>query len=74
MSRRLATPVFALLLSCVMSCLVSGVATYRAIGLPPGFWERWLVEAWLPSWAVAFPAAWLFAPLVRRMVEALVRE
>lgn len=74
MSRRFATPLFALLLSCVMSCLVSGVATFRSIGLPPDFLARWLVEAWLPSWAVAFPAAWFFAPVVRRLVESVVRD
>ena len=74
MSRRFATPLFALLLSCFMSCLVSGVATFRASVTPPDFVEIWLLVAWLPSWAVAFPAAWLFAPLVRRLVESLVRE
>lgn len=74
MNRRFATPLFALLLSCGMSCLVSGVATLRAVGVPDDFLRVWLLDAWLPSWAVAFPAAWLFAPIVRRFVEGLVRE
>ncbi|MEO0681412.1 MAG: DUF2798 domain-containing protein [Pseudomonadota bacterium] len=74
MNRRYVTPLFAFLLSGGMSCMVSGVATLRAAGLSEDFMTVWLRDAWLPSWAVAFPAAWVFAPRVRRFVESLVRE
>lgn len=74
MKRRYAAPLFALLLSGGMSCLVSGVATFRALGASEDFAVLWLRDGWLPSWAVAFPAAWVFAPMVRRFVEGLVRE
>lgn len=64
---------FALLLSGLMSLLVSGVATWHAIGLVAGFAGKWL-DAWLGSWMVAFPAVGVIAPRVRRLVACLVRS
>jgi hypothetical protein len=61
---------FALFLSGIMSLLVSGIATFRAIGLPDIFVWQWLT-AWLPSWAVAFPGVLVFAPIVRKLVARL---
>ena len=55
-----------------MSCCVSGVATWRAIGLVPDFVHVWLVQAWPPSWATAYPAALIIAPLARRIANLLV--
>jgi hypothetical protein len=65
-------PLFALLLSGLMSLLVSGVATLNAIGPIAGFTTKWLA-AWLGSWAVAFPAVMVVAPLVRRVVARCVQ-
>jgi hypothetical protein len=65
-------PLFALLLSGLMSLLVSGVATFNAIGPVAGFTTKWLA-AWLGSWAVAFPAVMVVAPLVRRVVARCVQ-
>lgn len=62
---------FALLLSGLMSLLVSGVATWNAIGLVDDFNAKWRA-AWLGSWAVAFPAVMVIAPLVRRIVSRLI--
>ncbi|MFN3644272.1 MAG: DUF2798 domain-containing protein [Gemmobacter sp.] len=69
---RFAPILFGLILSGLMSCIVSGIATVRAVGLPPGFFALWM-GAWAPSWAVAFPAVLLIAPLARRIVGALTR-
>jgi len=30
------------------------------------------MSAWIPSWAVAFPAVLLVAPLVRRILKRIV--
>jgi hypothetical protein len=73
MPPRFAPFLFGLLLSGMMSFLVSGVATFRALGAVDGFLGFW-VAAWLPSWAVAFPTVLVAAPLVRRIVAALTRE
>lgn len=69
---RFAPVLFGLLLSGLMSLIVSGVATARAIGVPPDFGALW-VAAWLPSWSVAFPTVLVVAPLVRRVVGRLTR-
>ena len=63
----------ALILSGAMSFLVSGVATYRSLGMPPGFFGLW-ISAWLPAWCVAFPTLYLLRPHVMRWVEGLARE
>ena len=63
-------PLFALLLSGLMSFLVSGVALIRTLGALPE-WTAW-IHAWISSWLVAFPAVMLIAPLVRKMVSRWV--
>lgn len=67
---RYAPILFGFLLSGLMSCVVSGVATLRAVGLPPSFFGLWM-GAWSASWAVAFPAVLVVAPVVRRLVSAV---
>jgi hypothetical protein len=69
---RFAPIAFGFILSGLMSLLVSGIATFRAVGLPFDFVALWLT-AWLSSWAVAFPAVLLVAPLARRLVARLTR-
>lgn len=62
---------FGLLLSCFMSLLISGVATFLAAGLVPGFLGTWFTS-WLSSWAIAFPSVLVVAPFVRRVLHRLV--
>jgi nucleoside permease NupC len=61
---------FALLTTGFASSMVAGIATYRAIGLPPDFLMRW-AAAWLWSWPVAFPARYVIAPHVRRLLARI---
>ena len=70
---KLAPALFGLILSGLMSLLVSGISTYRAIGLDAGFVGLW-TSAWLTAWLVAFPVVLVVAPLARRTVNALVRQ
>ena len=67
---RFAPILFGFILSGLMSCIVSGIATARALGLDGQFPAHWGV-AWLTSWAVAFPSVLVMAPLARRLVAAL---
>ncbi len=68
---RFAPIVFGFILSGLMSLMVSGIATFRA--LPPNtpFAPEWM-GSWLSAWAVAFPAVLVVAPLTRRLVAKLV--
>ncbi|MCZ4258017.1 DUF2798 domain-containing protein [Sulfitobacter sp. G21635-S1] len=70
---RYAPILFGLILSGLMSCMVSGIATLRATGLGAGVFALWM-GAWTTSWAIAFPAVLLVAPLTRRLVSKLVRQ
>ena len=65
--------VFGLLVSCLMSLLVSGVAMVRAVGLTAGFFALW-TEAWIPAWGVAFLAILFVVPLVRRLLSGMVKK
>lgn len=69
---RLAPVLFGLILSGLMSCIVSGLSTLRAIGLPPGFLGQWM-GSWLAAWAVAFPTVLVIAPITRRLVTRMTR-
>ena len=53
--------------SLVMTFLVSGVATFRAIGFGDGVTAKWM-SSWMISWAVAFPTMLLMMPVVRRLL------
>lgn len=73
MPPRAAPFLFGFLLSGMMSLIVSGIATFRALGLSETFVGLW-GSSWISSWAVAFPTVLVVAPLVRRIVARLVRE
>lgn len=65
-----APALFGLILSGLMSLLVSGISTYRAVGLDahfPGLWA----SAWLMAWFIAFPVVLVVAPLTRKAVGLL---
>lgn len=63
--------VMPLVLSLLMTFVVSGISTLRALGPGPQFLSEW-PGAWVLSWLVAFPVLILVLPLVRRIVAWLV--
>ncbi|HSX92056.1 MAG TPA: DUF2798 domain-containing protein [Hydrogenophaga sp.] len=67
---KFAPALFGLILSGLMSLLVSGISTLRAVGFIDGFASLW-VSAWLSAWLVAFPVVLVVAPLTRRAVARL---
>jgi hypothetical protein len=69
--QRFAPMLFSLILSCLMSLLVSGIATFRAVGFAENVLGLW-GSAWLTAWLFAFPAVMLVAPLAQRLVRSLV--
>ena len=71
--RKYGPQLFSLVLSGLMSLIVAGISTYRAVGLVPDFAGMW-VSAWLTAWLVAFPALLVVTPVARRAVQALVVE
>ncbi|MBS0335380.1 MAG: DUF2798 domain-containing protein [Proteobacteria bacterium] len=64
---------FGLILSGLMSLLVSGISTFRAVGLSPAMAGLW-AGSWLAAWCFAFPAVLLVAPVAQKVVRLLVAE
>jgi hypothetical protein len=62
-----------LVLSVLMSCLVSLIATLRATGFDGFAITSWM-QAWGLSWMVAFPALFIMMPLARKIVAATVQK
>lgn len=58
-------------LSFFMSGIVSLIATMRSLGLSPDLPQA-VLHAWMLSYPVAFPAALIVLPFVRRIVGFLV--
>jgi len=69
---RFAPVLFGFILSGLMSCMVSGIATLRASGLSDGVFGNWMAS-WAVSWAIAFPVVLVVAPITRRLVGALTQ-
>ena len=69
---RFAPVLFGFILSGLMTCMVSGIATLRALGLGQGFFGQWMTT-WVVSWAIAFPVVMFVAPITRRIVTRLTR-
>ncbi len=67
---RYAPILFGFLLSGLMSFIVTGVATLRALGFAPDLMIKWL-SAWSFGWPVAFVVVLVVAPMVRWMVAKL---
>jgi len=70
---RYASLVLPFFLTCVMTCVVSGISTLRVAGIGPGVLGTWLVS-WGMSWAVAYPTMLLVLPVVKKRVAALVHS
>ncbi len=71
--KKYAHALFGLILSSMMSLLVSGITTLRAVGVTPHFLSLWST-AWVAAWFVAFPVVLVLAPLTRRLVNSLIRN
>lgn len=69
---RYANVLFSLILSGLMSLMVSGLSTVKALGPIDGIVVIWL-RNWLSCWGVAFVTALLLAPHVRRLVDLLIK-
>lgn len=68
--KKYAPQLFAFILSGQMSLVISGVATWRAIGWVPDFPDQWL-GAWLTAWVIAFPTVLLLSAPARIAVRIL---
>lgn len=70
---RFAHLTFSFFLSGMMSFIITGVATFRAIGLSGSLLHLW-ITAWPISWLIAFPAVTIVAPVARRLSTMVTRK
>jgi hypothetical protein len=56
-----------------MTFLVSGVATYRALGYVDGVFAMWMTS-WAIAWVIAFPTMFFMMPVVRRWLSYIIEE
>ena len=56
-----------------MTFLVSGVATWRALGPVPGMFGTWMTS-WFIAWCVAFPTMVVVLPRVRRVLGRFIED
>jgi hypothetical protein len=68
---RYAGVVMPFFLSVLMTFVVSGISTVKALGPTAEFLQTW-PSSWALSWIVAFPTLLLVLPLVRRLVTLVV--
>jgi len=59
------------ILALLMTFVVSGISTVRAIGLAPDFTAKWM-SAWAISYLVAYPTLLVVMPVVRRIVGLIM--
>ncbi|KIC38620.1 hypothetical protein RA27_19540 [Ruegeria sp. ANG-R] len=70
---RYAHALFALIMSGLMSCVVTGIATVKAIGFSPSTFGDWMAS-WAFCWPIAFTVILTLGPIVKRMIDRLVRS
>ncbi|MDG1069077.1 MAG: DUF2798 domain-containing protein [Sulfitobacter sp.] len=68
---RFAPVLFGFILSGLMSCMVSCIATVRMLDGTTPLFGAWM-SAWIFSWVIAFPVVLVVAPITRRIVAKLV--
>jgi Protein of unknown function (DUF2798) len=56
-----------------MTFLVSGFATWRALGWVPGMIGTWMVS-WGIAWMIAAPTMFFMMPIVRRWLLRFIEE
>ncbi|WP_170789490.1 DUF2798 domain-containing protein [Ruegeria lacuscaerulensis] len=64
--------VFCLIMSGLMSCIVTGIATVKAIGFGPTTFGDWM-SAWGFCWPIAFTVIFILGPTVQQLVNRLVK-
>lgn len=71
--RKCGPMLFSLILSGIMSLLVSGIATLRAVGMTDAMFSLW-ASAWLAAWVAAFPTVMIVSPFARKVVQSVIAE
>ncbi|MCH7335305.1 DUF2798 domain-containing protein [Acinetobacter sp. NIPH 2699] len=64
---------FPLILSCIMSFLISGITTLKALGFVENLFSMWM-SAWVIAWMFAFPSVLVCAPIAQKLVNIILKD
>jgi len=64
---------FLLILSGIMSFIVSGISTFKVVGLNHYFVSLW-ISAWIIAWILAFPSVLICAPIAQKLVDLVFKK
>lgn len=67
-----ASLLFPFILSCMMSFLISGITTFKAVGLIDNFFSMWM-SAWIVAWMFAFPSVLVCAAIAQKLVAWIIK-
>lgn len=70
---RTAPLVMPLILTLMMTCVISGIATVNALGFTTQVLRDW-PRAWVFSWIVAYPTILVVLPVVKRLTAMVVAQ
>ncbi|MGE8551919.1 MAG: DUF2798 domain-containing protein [Acinetobacter calcoaceticus] len=62
-----------LILSATMSFIISGISTFKVVGLNHHFLSLW-VSAWIIAWLLAFPSVLICAPIAQKLVDIVFKK
>lgn len=65
--------VMPLILSTFMTLIVSGIATFKHVGINDHTFPSWM-SAWMTAFPIAFPALLCILPLVKKIVGRIVEQ
>jgi hypothetical protein len=65
--------VMPLILTCLMTCVISGISTVNALGFSPLVLRDW-PRAWMISWVIAYPTILVVLPVVRWLTARVVEH
>lgn len=71
--KKFAPLVFALIMSCCMAFIMSGVLTFLNFGFSMVSAQKWLVN-FPKAWLVAFPVVLILAPRIRILTEKITNK
>ena len=61
------------ILALLMTFVVSGISTVRAIGMPADFIGKWM-GSWLVSYLIAYPTLLVVQPIVRKIMGTIMEK
>ncbi|MCA0425008.1 MAG: DUF2798 domain-containing protein [Proteobacteria bacterium] len=59
------------IMALMMTFVVSGISTFRILGLVPGFVREWM-GAWVLSYLIAYPTLLVVLPIVKHAMVAIM--